>query len=352
MYNDIIKQKFNSLAGKADSIILGIESSCDETAAAVVKGGRMVLSSVIASQIDIHQRFGGVVPEVASRNHTLALPNVVDKALSIAGLKLQDINAIAVTYGAGLIGALLVGVSAAKALSYAANIPLIKVNHIQAHIAANFVEFADLQPPFLALVASGGHTALLDTNDYNSYNVIGSTVDDAIGEAFDKVARLLGLPYPGGVHVDRLAKLGTANISFYKNAKTVNKDLSLSYSGLKTAVVNYLHNARQKGEEISVENVCASFSKSAVDLLVDTTLQGAKQTGKNTVVLAGGVAANTYLRSELASRGHKAGLEVRYPKIELCTDNAVMVAARGFFSGFYGKDLADLSLNAVSNLPL
>lgn len=352
MYLDTVNKKFNGLIGKADSVILGIESSCDETAAAIVVGGRRVLSSVVSSQIDIHQRFGGVVPEVASRNHTLALPAIVDQALAKANLKLGDIDAIGVTYGAGLIGALLVGVSSAKALALAANLPLIAVNHIQAHIAVNYVEFPWLEPPFLALVASGGHTAILNITGFNEHQLIGTTMDDAIGESFDKVARLLGLPYPGGVVIDRLSKSGSANINFFKNVKKVRSDYSLSYSGLKTAVVNYVHNARQKNEDIITEDVCASFNKCAVDLLADTTMQAAKNYDAKRLVLAGGVAANSYLRSCLAARGASAGVEVLYPRLEYCTDNAIMVATRAHFSAFYGENQAGLDLNATSNLPL
>ena len=348
MYNTT--KQFNNLRGKRDTVILGIESSCDETAAAIVRGGREVLSSVISSQIEIHKRFGGVVPEIASRNHTMSINGVVDEALKTAGMNFSDLDAIAVTYGAGLAGALLVGVSAAKAYSYANNLPLIKVNHIEGHIAANYVQFKDLTPPFTAVVASGGHTSLIDVKDYNVFSLIGGTVDDAIGEAFDKVARLLGLPYPGGPNIDRLSKKGTPNINFFKTQKGVRKDLSLSYSGLKTAVVNYVHNLKQKGEEIPVEDICASFTHNAVDLLCDTAVAAAENLGHDKIVLAGGVASNTYLRESLAEKGGKRGFKVLYPQPVLCTDNAVMIASRAFFSAFEGQNLADLSLNAVSNL--
>lgn len=344
------EEKFNKLFHKPDSVILGIESSCDETAAAVVRGGREVLSSVIASQIDIHKRFGGVVPEIASRNHTMSINGVVAEALEKANLRFSDLDAIAVTYGAGLTGALLVGVSAAKAFAYANKLPLIKVNHIEGHIAANFVQFHELTPPFFAVVASGGHTSLINVKDYNDYSLAGGTSDDAIGEAFDKVARLLGLPYPGGPNIDRLAKLGKPVINFYKTPKGVRKDFGLSYSGLKTAVVNYIHNLNQKGERIPTEDICASFTHNAVDLLCDTALTAAKQFGYNKIVLAGGVASNSYLRESLSQKGEKDGFSVLYPEPVLCTDNAVMIAARAFFSAFEGKDSADYSLNAVSNL--
>ena len=343
-------EKFNMLQNKEVVTVLGIESSCDETAAAVVRNGREVLSSVISTQIEIHRRFGGVVPEVASRNHTMAINSVIDEALKKANLTLSDIDAIAVTYGAGLVGALMVGVTAAKALSYAANIPLVKVNHIEGHIAANFVAFPTLNPPFFALVASGGHTSLLDVGDYNKYQLLGSTKDDAIGEAFDKTARLLGLPYPGGPEVDRLAKLGKNNIRFFHANKGVSKDFSLSYSGLKTAVVNYIHNARQRGEEIVVEDVCASLTHAAVDVLTETAISACRECGRKTMVLAGGVASNSYLRQSLAQRGQAEGIEVLVPPPVHCTDNAVMIASRAYFSIRKGEDLADLTLTAVPSL--
>lgn len=348
MYDTV--EKFNSLKDKQTVTILGIESSCDETAASVVRNGREVLSSVIASQIEIHRRFGGVVPEVASRNHTMAVNSVIDEALVKAGLTLDDIDAIAVTYGAGLVGALLVGVTAAKALAYATGKPLIKVNHIEAHISANFVAFPSLTPPFTALVASGGHTCLIDVADYNDFKVLGSTRDDAIGEAFDKTARLLGLPYPGGPEVDRLAKKGRNVIEFFHTKKNISKDFSLSYSGLKTAVVNYIHNLKQKGEEIPVEDICCSLTHSAVDILVDTAIEVAKQSGRERIVLAGGVASNSYLRLALTERGEKEGLTVTFPQPVFCTDNAVMIASRAYFLVKAGKGLAGLDLNAQPSL--
>lgn len=341
-----LTEKFNGLKNKNSVTVLGIESSCDETAAAVVINGREVKSNVIASQISVHRRFGGVVPEVASRNHTMAVNNVVDEALVKAGITLGDVDAIAVTYGAGLVGALLVGITAAKALSYAADIPLVKVNHIEGHICANFVADPELKPPFLSLVASGGHTSIIDVADYNDYLLLGSTKDDAIGEAFDKTARLLGLPYPGGPEIDRLSKTGKNSIEFFHGKRPVNSDFSLSYSGLKTAVVNYIHNMRQRGEEIAVEDVCASLTHTAVDMLVDTVLAAAKKSGRDKIVLAGGVASNSYLRETLKSRGESAGYSVRFPQPILCTDNAVMIASRAYFSIRAGQNQADLTLNA------
>lgn len=350
MYRETAKIKFEALKNKPDAIILGIESSCDETAAAVVRGGREVLSSVIASQIEIHKRFGGVVPEVASRNHTLALPGIIDEALKQANVIAEQIDAVAVTYGAGLIGALLVGVSAAKAYAYAINKPLIAVNHIEAHVAANYISDMDLKPPFCALVASGGHTLLLDIKDYNSYVALGGTLDDALGEAFDKVARTLGLPYPGGPNVEKLAREGKPNIKLYKRPKGVREDLSLSYSGLKTAVVNYIHNLKQKGEGIPVADLCASFTHEAVDLLVKTAAEAVKRSGHNRLVLAGGVASNGYLREKLSEEGKAHGFAVSYPPPILCTDNAAMVAARAYFMAQSGVGLAGLDVNAKSHI--
>ena len=344
------QEKFNKLKDKREVLVLGIESSCDETACAIVKNGRQVLSSVISTQIAIHRQFGGVVPEVASRNHTMAVTRCVDETLKKANLTMDDIDAVAVTYGAGLAGALLVGVTAAKALAYATNKPLIKVNHIEGHISANYVQFPSLNPPFLALVASGGHTLIIDVEDYCSYKLMGGTTDDAIGEMFDKTARLLGLPYPGGPEVDRLAKQGQANIDFCHTHMSVNGDLNLSYSGLKTAVVNYLHNAMQRGEQVKKEDVCASITKQAVDLLVSTVMEAAARANRKTIVLAGGVAANSFLREKLKSEGEKRGYVVLFPAPVLCTDNAVMIAARAYFSIKEGKDEAFLDLNADPSL--
>jgi len=350
-----ITKKFNNLTQRAKEnksiIILGIETSCDETAVAVVKNGRQILSNVIASQIDIHQKFGGVVPEVASRNHTLAINSCIDKALKDTGVIIGDIDAVAVTYGAGLLGALLVGVSSAKALAYTLQIPLIKVNHIEAHICANFIEYPNLTPPFLAVAASGGHTSLYEVLDYNKFVPIGGTTDDAIGEAFDKVARLLGLPYPGGPEIEKQAQQGKPTINFFKNSKAYyNKDLSLSYSGLKTAVVNYINNAKQRGEKLNVADICASFTKQAVDMLVDTTIYAVKNKGIKNIALAGGVAANNHLRQSLITEAEKISVSVFIPPSILCTDNAAMIASRAYFSIKSGEDLADLTLNAKANL--
>lgn len=328
-------------------IVLGIESSCDETSAAVVRDGRECLSDVIASQIEIHRRFGGVVPEIAGRNHLLAVIPAVDEALKKAGVKKEELDAVAVTYGAGLIGCLLVGVSAAKAIAYALGIPLVKVNHIQGHIAANFIAFPELEPPLLSLVASGGHTSIVSVEDYNTYVPVSATLDDAIGESFDKVARILGLPYPGGPEIDKRAKRGSANIKFCPNLH-VRGDLSYTFSGLKTAVVNYVHNLKQRGEEIPVDDICASFTAEAVGYTVDTFIRCAEERGVKRLALAGGVAANSYLRSLLAAECEKRGFELFVPPPSLCTDNAAMIAARGSFALKEGKDIAGLDLNARS----
>lgn len=332
-----------------DIYILGIESSCDETAAAVVKNGRECLSNVIASQIEIHRRFGGVVPEIAGRNHLLAVMPVIDEALAKAGIAKERLDAVAVTYGAGLIGCLLVGVSAAKAFAYAIGKPLIKVNHIEGHISANFIAFPELEPPFLSLVASGGHTSIIAVDDYAEFSPVSATMDDAVGEAFDKVARILGLPYPGGPEIDKRAKIGQPNIRFCPNLHT-RGDLAYSFSGLKTAVVNYVHNLAQRGEEIPVNDVCASFTAEAVGYLVDTFIAAAKDRRVKRAALAGGVAANSYLRAALASACEKEGITLFVPPPVLCTDNAAMIAARGYSSFIGGKDVASLDLNAVSNL--
>lgn len=334
-----------------ERIILGIETSCDETSAAVLKGDEL-LSNIISSQIDIHRRFGGVVPEIASRNHLTAIMPVIDEALSVAGVKKTELDAIGVTYGAGLVGALLVGVSAAKALSYALGIPLYAVNHIEAHIAANYLAEPALKPPFLAVVASGGHTGVARIDGLNDYTMISSTTDDAIGEAFDKVARAVGLPYPGGPEIDRRAKQGTPCITFIDRGGKKHKDGELSYSGLKTAVVNYLHNLEQRGETPNIPDICASFQKTAVDMLVDSAMYTVDRSDIKTVVAAGGVSANSYLRERLKAEGERRGLKVYFPPMSLCTDNAAMIAVRARDMIKEGLPPAELDLNAVSYLKL
>lgn len=330
------------------NVVLGIETSCDETSAAVLVDGE-VKSNIISSQIEIHRRFGGVVPEIASRNHLTAILPVIDEALTAAGVTRGDIDAVAVTYGAGLVGALLVGVSAAKALSYSLGVPLYAVNHIEAHIAANYISSPTLKPPFLAVVASGGHTGIVRVDGLNEFTLISTTSDDAIGEAFDKVARALGLPYPGGPVIDKLAREGNACIEFISHRK---RDGELSYSGLKTAVVNYLHTQAQRGAEVNVKDVCASFQKTAVDMLIDTAFAEVKRTGIKTLAAAGGVSANSYLREKLRTESEMYGCVAVYPPLSLCTDNAAMVARRAADMIKGGVAPAGLDLNAVSYLKI
>lgn len=330
--------------------ILGIETSCDETSAAVLCGDEL-LSNIISSQIELHRRFGGVVPEIASRNHLTAILPVIDQALEKAGITASDIDAIGVTYGAGLVGALLVGVSAAKALAYSLGVPLYAVNHIEAHIAANYISSPDLKPPFLAVVASGGHTGICRVDGRNSFCMLSSTTDDAIGEAFDKVARAVGLPYPGGPEIDKLAKTGEPNIKFISDA-AMRKTAELSYSGLKTAVVNYLHTKEQRGEQINVPDICASFQKTAVDMLVCRALDAVKRTGIKTIVAAGGVSANSYLRDSLVRGGNALGCSVHIPPMSLCTDNAAMIAVRARDMAAENIPSAGLDLNAASYLKI
>ena len=354
MYQTIAEEKFNELVKNhktKDILVLGIESSCDETSIAVVKNGREVLSNVIASQIEIHKRFGGVVPEVASRNHLMAIDNVLTEALEKANVTLKDIDAIAVTYGAGLMGALMVGVTYAKSLAYALNLPLIKVNHIKGHISANYIATPTLTPPYMALVVSGGHTAIVKVADYVNNILIGSTVDDAIGEAYDKVAKVLGLGYPGGPVVDKMAKEGEANLKFVKSDALKNT-YNFSYSGLKTAVINYLHNLEQHGKTPNVADVCASFQAEAVGALVEKSIKACKKFKVKTLAVAGGVAANSYLRSELKKAGEENKIEVLFPPMVLCTDNAAMIAAEGYFNIVSGVGLATTELTATPNLHL
>lgn len=327
-----------------DILILGIESSCDETAAAVVKNGREVLSNIISSQIDIHEKFGGVVPEIASRNHVEAISNVVNKAIKEANVELKDIDAIATTYGPGLVGALLVGVSYAKALSYAAGIPLIGTNHIEGHIAANYITHPELKPPFVAFVISGGHTHLVHIKDYKEFEIIGKTRDDAIGEAFDKVARVIGLGYPGGPKIDKLAKEGTANI---KLPETHFDNLDFSFSGIKTAVINLNH----KTPDLNKADLAASFEKAVTDVLVENSVKACEQLNLNTIALAGGVSANSYIRSRFQELEESKGIKVYYPAPILCTDNAAMIASAGYYN-FINGIKSGLDLNAIPNLKI
>ena len=326
-----------------DIYILGIESSCDETAVSVVKNGRIVLSNVINTQIPIHTVYGGVVPEIASRNHIDNISDVTKKAVQDANINLNKINAVACTYGPGLVGALLVGLSYGKALSYALKKPLVGVNHIQGHIAANYITYPDLEPPFLCVMMSGGNTQIVHVKDYLDFEVLGRTKDDAIGEAFDKVARVIGLGYPGGPKIDKMAVNGEPNIEL---PKTHVDGLDFSFSGIKTAVINLHH----KEPDINKENLCASFEKAVTDMLMEKVKLAVEKTNANKIVLAGGVSANTYIRSEFENL-QSQGIKVYMPDLKLCTDNAAMIASAGYYNYINGK-IDDLTLNAVPNLKL
>ena len=332
-------------------IILSIESSCDETSAAVVVNGREVLSNVIASQIDTHKKYGGVVPEVASRMHIEVVDSVVKAALDEAGVKLEDVDAIGVTYGPGLVGALLVGLQYAKGLALGANKPLIPVNHIQGHICANFIQHKDLKPPFVSLVVSGGHTFIVHVKSYRDFEVIGQTRDDAAGEAYDKVARALGLGYPGGPKIDKLAKEGNENAIDFPRAKFHDDTLDFSFSGLKSAVLNYLNKAKMRGEEINKADVAASFQKAIVDVLKNNVFLTCEKRNLNKIAVAGGVASNSCLRETLIREGEKRGIEILFPEPILCTDNAAMIGSAAYFKFISGSD-SDLNINAKPNLKL
>lgn len=327
-----------------DIYILGIESSCDETAAAVVKNGREVLSNVISSQISIHEKFGGVVPEIASRNHVEAISNVTKKALEEANIKLEEIDAISCTYGPGLVGALLVGVSYAKALSYAAKKPLVGVNHIEGHIAANYITHKELKPPFLALIISGGHTHLVHIKDYKNFEILGKTRDDAIGEAFDKVARVIDLGYPGGPKIDKLSKDGKPTINL---PQTYFENLDFSFSGIKTAVINLHH----KTPDINRADLAASFQKAVTDVLINNSLKAAKEINIETIALAGGVSASSYIRSKFLELEKTNNMKIYYPELILCTDNAAMIASAGYYNYINGNT-SNLELNAIPNLKI
>ena len=327
-----------------DILTLGIESSCDETSVSVVKNGREILSNIIDTQIPIHEKYGGVVPEIASRNHIEAISRVTKLALKEANVKFEDIDAITPTYGPGLVGALLVGVSYAKALSYAINKPLVGVNHIQGHIAANYLTYKELKPPFLCMLVSGGNTQIVYVKDYTKFEVLGKTRDDAIGEAFDKVARVVGLDYPGGPKVDKLAKSGEPNI---KLPKTHFEDsLDFSFSGIKTAVININHNIH----DINKADLCASFEKTVTEVLIENIQKAIKQTGMKSLAIAGGVSANSYIRKEILKLQNE-NLKIYMPDLKLCTDNAAMIASAGYYNFIEGKR-DELDLNAIPNLKL
>ncbi|MCI8617598.1 MAG: tRNA (adenosine(37)-N6)-threonylcarbamoyltransferase complex transferase subunit TsaD [Clostridia bacterium] len=321
-----------------------MESSCDETSVAVIKNGREILSNIIDTQIPIHEKYGGVVPEIASRNHIEAISRVTKKALEEANITFEDIDSITPTYGPGLVGALLVGLSYAKALSFAIDKPLIGVNHIQGHIAANYITYKELEPPFLCVMMSGGNTQLVYVKDYTKFEVLGKTRDDAIGEAFDKVARVVGLGYPGGPKIDKLAKEGNPNA--IELPKTHFENLDFSFSGIKTAVINLHH----KMPDINKADLCASFEKTVSEILIENTMKAIKQIDTKTVVLAGGVSANSYIRNEFMKLQDK-GIKVYMPDMKLCTDNAAMIGSAGYYN-FINGEKSDLNLNAVPNLKL
>lgn len=344
-YIDEARQKYEALKTKKEVFILSIESSCDETSIAIVKNGREVISNIVSSQIDIHKLYGGVVPEIASRNHIKNISGVLREALAQANMTLKDIDAVAVTYGAGLVGALLVGVNFAKTLAYALRIPLIAVSHVHGHIGANYISYQELTPPFLCLMVSGGHTAIVEVQDYCKFNLIGSTVDDSVGECFDKVARVLGLSYPGGPNIDRLAKEGKNVVKF--NYKPPLKDtFNFSFSGLKTAVVNYVHNKEQKGESFNKADIACSFQELVTDELCEKAMKACKELGKDKIVIAGGVGANSQLRAKIVAASEKNGVKAYMPVLKYCTDNGAMIGAIAYYYILAGLGFADLTLTA------
>jgi len=332
-------------------LILGIESSCDETAASVVEDGRRVLSNVVASQVEEHRLYGGVVPEIASRRHAEAISGVVKEALEQADVTLEAIDGIAVTYAPGLIGALLVGVNFAKGLALTTGKPLIPVHHLRSHIAANYLAHPELKPPFLCLIVSGGHSHIVEVADYTTFRVIGRTRDDAAGECYDKAARAMGMPYPGGVALDKLAHEGDPTAYTLPRPHVEGSPYDFSFSGLKTAVINTLHNAQQKGIDINKADLCASFQARVTGMLVENTLLAARDTGANTIVLAGGVSANSGLRAGMEAACRREGYALYAPPLSLCGDNGAMVAAQGYYELQAGHT-ADSSLNAVASLPI
>ena len=332
-----------------EKITLGIETSCDETSAAVLRGTRELLSCVTATQIPIHRKYGGVVPEIASRNHILSILPVVEQALDEAGTALSEIDQVAVTYGPGLVGALLVGVSAAKSLAFSLDVPLIGVNHLEGHIFANFLAHAELTPPFMALVVSGGHTALVDVADYETFRLMGRTRDDAAGEAFDKVARVMGLPYPGGPEIDRLAREGNPAAIDFPRALAQEGNYEFSFSGLKSAVLNYINSEKMKGYALHKADIAASFQSAVVEVLVHKAFEAIREAGRDTLVLAGGVAANKSLERRLRETAEAEGIRYLYPPPRLCTDNAAMIACRGAYAAAASK-YSDLYLNAMPGL--
>ena len=332
-------------------IILGIESTCDETAAALVEDGRHLLSNVISTSVKEQALYGGVVPEIASRRHAEYISATVDKALADAGMTMADVDAVAVTFAPGLIGAVLVGVNFAKGLAYAAGKPLVPVHHLRGHIAANYLTHQDLKPPFLCLVVSGGHTLIVDVQDYTKFHILGTTRDDAAGECFDKIARVIGMPYPGGAALDQTAKTGDENKYPMPHTKLSGNPLDMSFSGLKTAALNLIHTHEQRGEALDIPSLCASFSKAVSEMLVPRTMQALRQTGYGKLAIAGGVASNSALRAGMKAACEKAGIEFYYPSPIFCTDNAAMIGAAGYYEYINGVR-AGWDLNAVPNLKL
>ena len=345
-------EKIKELSLKENPIIMGIETSCDETAVAIIKSGREILADEIISSATEHAKFGGVVPEIASRSHTTAILTATQNTLKNANLTLDDIDAFAVTEGAGLLGALLVGVSFAKSLAFATGKPLVPVSHIRGHIAASYLADKTLEPPFITILASGGHTAIIAVDDYYNLNVLGSTIDDAVGEAFDKVARVLGLSYPGGPNVERLAKDGQNVIQLPKMLKNYDGgEFDFSYSGLKTAVINYVHNQQEKGVEINKADVASSFQHSAIDVLIEKALKASDKCGYKTIAVSGGVGANGYLRTALTDAVKGKDIKLVLPEKRYCTDNGAMIGAEGYLQ-YKKRNFADLTLNASAVVPL
>lgn len=345
------RMECNMKKEEQDILILGIESSCDETAAAVVCNGREVLSNVISSQIELHKLYGGVVPEIASRKHIEKINQVIEEALEEAKVTLDDIDAVAVTYGPGLVGALLVGVAEAKAICYAKKKPLVGVHHIEGHVSANYIEHPDLEPPFLCLIVSGGHTHLVLVNDYGEYQIIGRTRDDAVGEAFDKVARAIGLGYPGGPKIDKLAKEGNADAIRFPKAKIEDSPFDFSFSGVKSAVLNHINGCNMKGKQVVEADIAASFQKAVIDVLVERTIKAAKAYNMKIVAIAGGVASNSALREAMEKACDKEGFNLSYPSPIYCTDNGAMIGVAGYYE--YIKGIRHgWDLNAVPNLKI
>lgn len=331
-------------------LTLAIESSCDETAAAVVADGRELLSNVISSQIETHTLYGGVVPEIASRQHLTNINDVISSALTEADITIKDIDLIAVTHGPGLIGTLVIGVAAAKALALANDIPLVGVNHMHGHICSNFISSKELIPPFVSLVVSGGHTNLIKVKDYTEFEVLGSTRDDAVGEAYDKVARVIGLGYPGGPKIDEIAKKGNPDAIFFKRVYLNKDSLDFSFSGIKTAVLNYVNTERQAGRELNTADIAAGFQEAVVEVLINKSVDAVKRYGNEKLVLAGGVAANSRIRKALAQKCEQEGIKLHLPEKVLCTDNAAMIACAGYYK-YLDKGEDDLSLDAYADLP-